>query len=137
MAFVHMSLVHNSTCDSTISFSNIINSFTFFLFSLVGKDLSINSFEIKVCKVCYLTMMLHHLSMKKLEALEMLDELEIRKAIRLEKLSDHLFTFFICFQKGSLNFLVLLNDKLLLHLQCVLEIFHLLHSLHHLIHCLD
>ena len=49
MALVHVSLVLNSTCGSTISFGS-----TFLLFSLVGKDLGINGFEIKVCKVCYL-----------------------------------------------------------------------------------
>ena len=82
-------------------------------------------------------MMLHHPPTKKLEAHEVLDNLEIRKAIRLKKFGDHLLVFFIYLQKGSLNFLILLNDELLLHLQRILELLHLLLSLHRLVHCLD
>ena len=137
MALVHVSLVHNSTCGSTISFSSIRNNFTFLLLSLVGKDLNINGFEIKVCKVCYLAMMLYHPPMKKLKALEVLDELKIREVNRLKKFGDHFLTFFVCLQKGSLNFLILLNDKFLLHLQRVLEFLHLLPSLYRLVNCLD
>ena len=84
-----MNLVYSSTHNGIISFNNTIsfrsisNIFSFLLFSLIGKDLSVNSFEAKVCEICYLAMMLHYSPTKKLETLEVLDELEIRKAIRL------------------------------------------------------
>ena len=94
MDLVHTSLVHSSTHSSTISFSS--NNFSFLLFSLVGKDLSVNGFEVKVYEIRYLVMMLHHPPTKKHETLEVLDELEIRKAIKLQNFSDHLLTLLVC-----------------------------------------
>ena len=94
VALVHTSLVHSSTHNNTISFSS--NSFSFLLFSLVGKDLSVNGFKVKVYKIRYLAMMLHHPPTKKHETLEVLDELEIRNAIRLQKFVYHFLTLLVC-----------------------------------------
>ena len=94
VALVHTSLVHSSTHNNTISFSS--NSFSFLLFSLVGKDLSVNGFKVKVYKIRYLAMMLHHPPTKKHETLEVLDELEIRKAIKLQKFGYHFLTLLVC-----------------------------------------
>ena len=94
VALVHTSLVHSSTHNNTISFSS--NSFSFLLFSLVGKDLSVNGFKVKVYKIRYLAMMLHHPPTKKHETLKVLDKLEIRKAIKLQKFGYHFLTLLVC-----------------------------------------
>ena len=138
MALVHTSLIHGSTYNSTISFNNCSNNcFTFLFLGLVSKDLSINGLEVKVRKIHYLVMMLHLPPTKQLKTLEVLDELEIREAIRLQKLGDHFLTLLVSLQKGSLNFLIFLNDVHLFHLQCILELLHLLLGLYSLIYHLD
>ena len=67
-----------------------------------------------------MAMVLYHPPTKKLEALEILLELNVGKAIRFQELGYHFLTFLVRSQEGNLNFLAFLNDELFLNLQCFL-----------------
>ena len=128
----YLSLVISSSYNSAFffnNFSSFSNGFTLFLIGLICKDLSVNSFKVQVCKVSYMAMVLHHPTTKKLEALEILLELHIREAIRLQEPGNHLLTQLVHSQECNLDFLVFLNDELFLDFQGFLQLFHLLFGL--------
>ena len=81
-----------------------------------------------------MAVVLHHAPTKKLEALEVLLGLHVGEAIKLQEPENHLLTFFVRSQEGSLNFLVFLNDELFLNFQCFFHLFRLLLGLGRLVY---